>query len=869
MAEVFLPRQPHVGMNLIQDLDPPDSNPLLLVTSSTAGPKPNPPFVFPLQADTKIDTAESSPRRFPNRSRPHQLSLNALPLFEFGAGPSSLPTSTPSPTRSPARRTPPPPPGSGHRRGGSEFIGGDITHGGPILIGTSPTTNESTKSPPPVGTIRRGHAHRRSGAVSQTDLSMLMGRANDHKGGSVPTTPSDPAFHRPQLSALDRSISQPSCVAPREESSTPTPQHIEMEAMPRSQVGFSEVLEYIPRPLSTISSDTSSSMSTIRAGHAVNDSTTSILSANATSPPSLRALRPSGGSINRNSCRSRASTASSISLNIVESDQTSDSPGSETLGRPSTAPERAPSSTEGSLIAPTSSSSDFPILPTVSQPFNLDSASFVRPTHYEGLRQRPVPQGAGATRPRTSPSRSPEPKVIRRQRKVKSWTGLLRKGKQNSDQDVHPAASTNRQSPSPPRSLVSDAEFSLENVTFDEDTTCIIESSAPYAQKSSSRQMKFDPHTQNGSSPKVESEFISPMIDIDVALGTSDPLSDEATAAFQGSKRRLHSSGETGGFSGPGMHYHRRADSAPEMENSDRPRLGFPRLGSNPAMTEAIEEEEEDGDHNLRRGEMPTLGLGVDIVETEPPIVSTKRRDRVRDRHVSQDRPPSSSPTDFDQDVMPVEIVSADEEPRFSVITKSSDESTITPTLSHDALAPRPASAPMDCAIQTPSLVYSTPDTPSALSSADYSKSSFDVAESSRGHTANSSITDRATLSSSRTGEICLRSVDDVPSLTSSSSTMISGHPTRFSSSSNTNASVDRAHSLSAAIKSRARPGTASKRSSLASLSRLVGNSYNKSKLNIEESAPPDSPQKTEKKKSHRLSRMMRFWKSKEKLPSS
>ena len=54
----------------------------------------------------------------------------------------------------------------------------------------------------------------------------------------------------------------------------------------------------------------------------------------------------------------------------------------------------------------------------------------------------------------------------------------------------------------------------------------------------------------------------------------------------------MHSSGITGGFAGPGMHYHRRAESAPELDAIDRSRVGFPRLGSDPAM--AIEEEAEE-----------------------------------------------------------------------------------------------------------------------------------------------------------------------------------------------------------------------------------------------------------------------------------
>ena len=79
---------------------------------------------------------------------------------------------------------------------------------------------------------------------------------------------------------------------------------------------------------------------------------------------------------------------------------------------------------------------------------------------------------------------------------------------------------------------------------------------------------------------------------------------------------------------------------------------------------------------------------------------------------------------------------------------------------------------------------------------------------------------------------------DIAPSLRSSASTMSARQP-RVSSSTNTSSSAERSSSLSAAIPTSTRPVSAGKRTSLASLSRLVGSSYNRSKLNIETSAPP------------------------------
>ena len=315
------------------------------------------------------------------------------------------------------------------------------------------------------------------------------------------------------------------------------------------------------------------------------------------------------------------------------------------------------------------------------------------------------------------------------------------------------------------------------------------------------------------------------------------------------------------------MHYHRRAESAPELDTIDRSRFGFPRLGSNPAMAiEEEEEEEEEADDGASNAAATQIGLGVNIVEAasthDEPI--QRRRRRAKSGIPSKAESPQQH---YEEGFGSVEIVDADEEPRFSVVTKSSDESTITPTLSHDPLETRPASAPFDLVMPTPALTFGTSETPSVVSSPDFNQTSFDVP---RMHTANSSITDRATLNSNRTGENSMgvhSSHDDVPSLTSSASTMSARQP-RVSSSTNTFSSAERSSSLSAAVPTRMRPVSAGKRASLASLTRLVGSSHNRSKLQFEISAPPDADEPIEKKKGNRMSRL-KFWKSKEKRSSS
>ena len=908
-------RHPHGSMDLTASQDD-RSRVTSLVSHSTAHPlpEPNPPFVFPgfqdpatmqdsFSSQTETSDAMIISRRPVSRSRPKTLSINALPAFEFGEG-SGTSMSTrgpsPSPTRSPSRRTPPLHASSGHRRGGSEFVGGDAAN--PITAGVSPVKSEDTSPKKPSGppSSRRGHAHRRSGALSQHDLSMILKPPSDSKGGSAPTTPSDLSFQlpKPKQPELDRSHSQP---APMTYTANTSSLPSGRETSPsRNRVTFNSDPEYIPRPLSTISSETSSSMSTVRANHSVTDSINSFVGGGASSPPSSRMARGGSHSIDGGSNQRVLRRQGSPSRMEVQDQMPWNSQLVDAHRRPSSAPleenDDQLQEPEDPALSPISEK----VLSTANHTHEADGSQFARhlvsesgslPSSARVLEGR-IQQSSVSSSPTTRPRTSPEPKVTKRQKKVKSWAGSLlsRRAKQQMTETV-PARRRRSATPPPPQSTPSnDPEFSLDDITFDEDTTCIIET--PHSAKThDSEPTAAFRHSTNSStwnptlSTELPDEEESPMLDIDIALGSQD-RSGSISGPFDGgaglatTKRRMHSSGETGGFSGPGMHYHRRAESAPELDLFDHGRLGFSHRGSNPTMTDAIEEEEEEAE-GAEEGDGATpiaqhkeeqeLGLGVNVVENERARNEPMRR-RVRRAHKSSDEAisPKSLEHEPQQVLGGVEIVGADEEPRFSVVTKSSDGSTITPTLSPEPLAP--ISSPLDFAV-LPGSLHQASETASAISSPDIARTSFDNPEPLRLHTATSSITDRATLSSSRTGEPGHGSVDDVPSLTSSASTMISGHPTRFSSSANTTASTssaaDRSSSLSAAVPARTsvRPGS-SKRSSLASLSRLVGSSYNKSKLNIAELAPPDSPERAEKKRGKRMSRLM-FWKSREKLLSA
>ena len=870
------------------DRDIPEHSPHIMQDATNLSP--NETFIFPEHLNRVASsvshlrspsyTAGHVYHQGSHRQRPENISISALPPFEFGIRNTPTANVDPSvgPSRSPVRPTPPSPHISGHRRGGSEFVGGDIINGGPVLVSTITTANDEALPPPPSPQKgppagRRGHAHRRSGAVSQGDVKMIMQSTNEYKGNSEPSTPSEPAFHPTRPAGPEKSNPQ---LVTTSNSDTKLGMQIDRahsEPAPnRSRVGFSDVLEYIPRPLSTVSSETSSSMSTMRAGHSVTDSITSIVSSQAANPLSFRATGSSKREGNNDSpalrahsseCRSRVDFEHDTFSSMVDKGSHNDQEdwtNVKRTGKPTSSEEVTASSAEADDFK----SSVLPFQP------NVHSAPLV-----DGLPHSRCSQRAPASLPDSHfprPRSSPESKPMERQLKVKSWAGsiLHRKDKpliiSYDPSNSHSSITQHGLPPGP--------TFSLDDVTFDNDTTQIIEEPAPRPPATFMFQSNLSTGRFNEPSQKSNTDSYSPMIDIDAALGPFSGSShcsafDDYIGRLPPAKRRLHSSGETGGFSGPGMHYHRRAETVPSMPSFDHVKCGTNRLGANNTMDEAIEEEEEDIDQDPRRRDQHVPGLGVNIIESEddhekPP--RQKQSDALVNENRLQRIHRASTPPNATF-ASPVEIVDMDEEPRFSVVTKSSDETTITPQLSQDPLSPHLITAPLDSGLQTPSLIYeTTPETPSAVSSADCSKTSFEVRDIPRAHTASSSITDRLTLSSSKAGDYEAGSTDDVPSLTSSASTMFSGHPTRFSSSGNTTSSAERSISLSAAVPAGTRPGSSSKRSSLASLSRLVGGSYNRSKLNIAETLPPDSPQKPEKQKRRRITRMMQFWKSREKL---
>jgi hypothetical protein len=803
---------------------------------------------------------------------PHhrQKSINALPDFSFNPAGAAKPTPESSPPQSP--NTLPIPitptkPMHGHRRGGSEFIGGDVRPGGTALMSSSPTKGDdvlpapsNTLRPgPPAG--RRGHAHRRSGAISSHDLSTIMNPPAPARTGSAPSTPSEAnqfAFgHK-----FNRSVSQPSL---RENTSDE-----DANARPpsRARVTFSDRIETI-RPLSTISSETE--ISTLR-GHSAANSLSSIVGSS--SPQPVRIAR---AMLNTVEDDDRPSTAGAVLDKFMGGSLTGqvlerERPMSAVSPISPTAPSPRVQNKRRSLFTkePRRSDNSVPTLPTSASDPAL-SKSFDTPL------ASPM-----ASEPQSSDEiGKPKRKTSRKPRKVKSWANsiITRKGK-------HSKKSKNR-APTPPPNAPLDVEDSDESEemdfepNFDDDTTVTIVSPT----STSAPQPKIDTSYaswQPRELKRVDSDVMSPVIDLDAALGPFNTPNGTSPRThqrgFSAHRRAMHSASGNAPT-------HRRTESAPELVPFEHRSSA---IATASPMADVFEEEEPEDDGLT----LPTKSVKPESVveEAEEPKISVveadgkqegsainwnfndglgiKRSAKAEEADSSEPLSPRAMPQQVSPESVPqpiqasepVEVVEDHEEPRTSSLTHSSD-STVAAQPTEDS--PKQHQPVMNLSIPLPEQNIMTPDTvTSSFSSPDYRSSqiSFDT----RGGTAASSMTDYPAMPSPRFGEPGpeVRISTDVPSLTSSRSTMTSAMqnacslagPHRFG---------DRTASLCSDptdLESRRR-----KRSSIASLSRLMGSSSysERSKLSIEQRPQSEHREPTKDKKKKNLgSRLREFFRN-------
>ncbi|KAJ4993356.1 cell wall proline rich protein [Stagonosporopsis vannaccii] len=852
---------------------------------------PNPNFSFPMRGpDTSSnDSSPTKPRpmsmQYPAARRgsmPHarQKSVNALPAFSFNpSGNAPAPQQT-SPQTSPLLSpTTPAKPMHGHRRGGSELIGGSARTGA-TLLSSSPTKDGSLSPPtttlqpgPPPG--RRGHAHRRSAAISSHDLSAIMNPPvppvppMPSRTGSAPNTPAENLNDFKFGHSVNKSLSQP-CLrnSNSDDDSTPRPPS-------RARVGFSDKVEYI-RPLSTISSETE--VSTLR-GHSNTNSLSSIVGGNTISPPFTRSGTPSLPTVED---ESRPGTAGAILDKVL----------SNPLIEEASERKRPMSAGRSRSAGPSPTSPD---MPTKKRGFfRLESRNSDKSNH----RRLPlsISDPALTTTFNSSSLASPmdaEPtddakpkakKSSHRPRKVKSWANSIIPRKSKHGKKSKRRAAT----PEQPDAVVEgddtdssdELDFDDFSPNFDDDNSVTIVS--PTADAAPVPKINTDfASWQPRQLKRVDSDVMSPIIDMDAALGPFNTPNgaDSRTQkrGFAAHRRAMHSAS---GFA-PN---HRRTESAPELV----PFEFRPSAATNASpMADVFEEEEpEEEKPDSRKESIPTSIAEeperveepkIQIVETDcrqdGPAINWNFNDglglraRTEPRHspiMEEPLSPHAVPMSFPNPTYSqVEVVEDHEEPRTSSLTHSSD-STVTPQSTLEEFKDHQSTMAVPAPLAQQSLM--TPNTvTSSFGSPDYRSSqiSFDTP---RVGTAASSVTDYPVMPSPRFGEPgpeMRMSSDDVPSLTSSRSTMTSNLQGTFPLPAPRRPG-DRSASLCSTpseVESRRR-----KRSSIASLSRLINGSYGseKSKLSIEQrpqSAYLAPVAKDHKKKPRRLSKL-KFWKS-------
>lgn len=910
-------------------------------------PPPNPPFVFPARPSSS--SAPSSYSRASGR-RPrstidttHTFTMDdidtdasdssagrhsALPNFSFNPG-GSLPDSTdallspPKSPRSPHNISHAPSPsksggGHGHRRGGSEFVGGNIRAGESITVmSTSPTKSESgmadpeieppKPSGPPPGARRRGHAHRRSAAISSHDLSLILQPPKPNgglRGSSAPTSPSDfgHQFESPFLPSspppvppLPKLDSEPA-----KEKTTPekrpecandlTPR--QFRPVPRARVGFSDTLEFIPRPLSLVSSDGSSTATARPGGHSVSGSLSSIVSEIEIDTYPVRdreteEIIPLEPSPTRQTTDSRPSTAGAI-LDRSQSIQSVNHSGSPKRRNSiphltmmpdptSDIPSAEPSPTAKTQkrwsffgMDPFSGSQS----PTTSRPARaVSNESLAKQTDSASVSSEhasdSAPEASEDVDANAAPSEKKQKK--KKKKKVKAWAGSILKSKSKPrSKKSQPGTPTQTESPTqdsaPDEGPTATAEEDHDEAAaaYEPPTVILTDSSGSpqIAQSWKPRPTSFDDDTP------------FPMIDLDAALGPfntplpNNPEWEAAQKAAGPSKRQLHSAQGMRGFSGPGMHYHRRAESAPEMVPFEAVRFGINRFGSSSTMADVFEEDEEDDDNKTtssRPSKQETLTDSTDSdSDDETPPATTVPKPLVLDspatRHAASMRSERSINSLHDQVIV--------EEPQrnqvFRPSSSSRPESTgsATPSPRHVLANNDPSSGDVSpLHLPTQSNIPVSPYSMSWGSSFPSPRSPVSY-DAQRISTAPSSVNEENNLQSLLLGEPgpeVRLSMDVPPSLTSSNSTM-----TRDSAW----ASGGPQPRAQLPFRPDQRPSSVSsaafgrRRSSLASLSRLISSSHGeRSKLSTEVSLEPENEKKQKTSKAKRLSRMMQFWK--------
>ncbi|KAL4869769.1 hypothetical protein BDV12DRAFT_167187 [Aspergillus spectabilis] len=843
-----------------------------------SAPLPNPPFVFPARDP---DGEHNQVSETTNDER--------LPLPAFSFNPGSVGSNQTSPQAPSSNRA------SGHRRRYSEFVGSErLVTPGNITAGQ---TNEGelttpVKLPPPGPGFsagnRRRHAHRRSAAISSVDLTAITNALDVQPyAESAPCTPADlqKGNKSPQEPPKPLAYSMPGLSRP----TPPASPKIPIDATYPDSQSLTERRLSSPCLPTEASSDIPETKTTMQPETPASKNDTTISISRTESPPGHQKSRP----------RPRTADAS---LMLEQSGLAADS-----------SPTKRPSSAAGHTRFNKSMSSGL-----------LNAA--LRKSHAENddLSSSPFRHSSSDDDSDTSAddvdevSNSPssaskqKTKTKKRQKKVRSWAGALlirNKGKSHHSKKDMPANEFKK--PRPPVLTRTNSDFgSGLDVEFDDDNIVVIRTPTnPTHPESQQASNEVEPWASLESAWKPRSFYeqstaadsMSPVIDLDAALGpfnTPDMHSGRVPeTGFSAATKRMYSGGRRGEFVGPEMRYHRRAESAPEMPPFDRAFLGTHRFPTTSSLENPDVFYEEEEDAFLAA----TSDSGIDSEEQlqGQDIRTESKDDKSDDSGQSSDTltgQPTMKPHSEEHTGLGIQKTSAIEAVSAPVAPSVSQES-FNPTEQrlYSSQAQKPLTSfsgrpktPMDSGkhevwqsrIPAPPSPDVSPrflpadhrpvTSPTEFSSAippfslhggcSLPNSSFPSPDFTI-----SSEPPRSITTSSTTEPFPHASMEDVPSLTSSTSTM-TNTLNRVSATffSRPRLSTDRSASFSAAAHRRSSQPS-SKRSSLASLSKLVvGPHTERSKLSHEEKPPSDEPEKA-KKKGRRISRLMHFWRMKDK----
>lgn len=746
---------------------------------------------------------------------------------------------------------------------------------------------------------------------SITGLNLPKSSSDVSRGSSAPSSPSGPELNkhfsfpilrpddvrqdaedtvsgnRPQSAGLDQTQGFPRFAA------APS----QRKSFSRARVGFSDTLEFIPRPLSLVSSDTSSTV-TVRPGHSLSGSISSVLSASNTpiieKDESLAPLEPTTSQAAESG--SRPSTAGAV----LESTPTSPQEGASHAG-----PKRRgslPLLSGIPLPSPETSSPDpsptkiarrwsfFGLdqfsgthSPSKSRPVSLSSCEVSRtdlPSSIAGNEETPTTESAAQKACKKSG---------KKQKKVKTWAGSILtkrpKGRRSKSKK------SGRRGPTPPPSRPG---YEDDEDTASDSADTKSEPSMPTVMIEELDQDQEGTEAWKPPRPVTEEDTSYPVIDLDAALGpfnTPLPRNPEWEAAQKAgglAKRQLHSAAGLSRFTGPGMHYahHQRAQSSPEMPPFEF-RRGIHRFGSSSTMADVFEEEEEYYEDSDNSGSSTPQPESTGPKDSETSSVSGFFSARSSAERLGADGRSSDAS-------LVAKRKASDPEDGKSQRTASMKSRTSLSSLQEQVIEEEPPAIPTQfrtvefgrpAQIKAPDSPMSSPVSPRAPM--DGSSSSHTTSSSLAPVSPYSSVTQSSSFPSPRSPvSYDANIISTAPSSVTDDSfqSLLMGEPgpeVRKSmdvpsiSSSHSNQPPENLFAQQAAYMNRPpapgeRPASFSamafggRRGSLASLGRLISSSHGeRSKLSTEVFSS-ESEKKLKGSKSRRFSKMMQFWKPKE-----